>query len=130
VSTARVYNYQVKNAPPLREAKVSTKFLERTKTSQQKDRITAVVVNALIISFALFVACQFVRGTFLNVDRYITLNSKMANLEALNLQAIHQNAVLKKKYKNYNSPAGLEGLARDYLNLVGENEISIILKKS
>lgn len=130
MSTARVYDYQVKNAPPIKETTVSTKFLERTKTSQKHDRMTSVVVNAMIVSFALFVAFQFVRGTFINVDRYLTLNSKMTNLEALNVQASHQNAVLKKKYKNYNSPAGLEGLARDYLNLVGENEISIILKKS
>lgn len=130
MSTVRVLNQEVKTLRKVETPVVSEKFLEKKQSLQKKAKLTTIAINATMVCVAMFFAFQFARGTVINIDRYMTLNTKMDSLKALNSSAVYQNAVLKKKYQSYNSPEGLEGLARDYLNLVGENEISIVLKKS
>lgn len=130
MSTVRVLNQQVKTLKTIETPVVSQKFIEKTQDQRKKAQLYTVAIHASIACVAAFFIFQFARGTYINIDRYVTLNTKMDNLKALNASAMYQNAVLKKKYQSYNSPAGLEGLARDYLNLVGENEISIVIKKS
>lgn len=130
MSTVRVYQHQAKPYQKVDNTKVTTRFLEKQISFQKQEKLKTILVNGSLLCLALFLTIQFVRGTVINFDRYVTLNTKMAGMQALNLEATHQNEVLQKKYKSYNSPEGLEGLARDYLNLVGENEISVILKKS
>ncbi|MEW5820689.1 MAG: septum formation initiator family protein [Cyanobacteriota bacterium] len=130
MSTVRVYNYQVEQIRETNNTTVSKRFLEKQEQLKKQEKLNSLIINSLLISVAVFLSFQFIRGTYLNFDRYVTLNDKMSSLKALNINATYENDVLKKKYKSYNSPEGLEGLARDYLNLVGENEISVVLKKS
>ena len=130
MSTVRIYKHQVQTPKLVEKNTVSSKFIEKQLNSQKREKINSLIVNSILVGLALFLSVQFIRGTVMNLDRYLTLNTKMASLQELNTKANYQNEVLKKKFQSYNSPEGLEGLARDYLNLVGENEISIILTKS
>jgi cell division protein FtsB len=40
-------------------------------------------------------------------------------------QTQHDNQVLQNKIRVYTSPSGIEELARNYLNMVGENELPV-----
>lgn len=130
MSTVRVYKHQVQPKHTPANNNVSIKFLEKQRDFKKQAKLNSIVINSLIIALVAFVSLQLIRGTFINLDRYLTLNNKMNNLTQLNAKVTYQSAVLKKQYKSYTSPEGLEGLARDYLNLVGDNEIAIILKQS
>lgn len=129
VTTARAYREQYSAVPNYSDENVSLKFLEKQEQLKLHHKDRERLFKAAIIAVALFISFQLVRGTFFNVDRFVTLNSKISSLETLNKSATYQNAILKRNFKSYTSPAGLESLARDYLNLVGENEISVVIKK-
>ena len=73
--------------------------------------------------------CQIFRGIFLNVAKYITLNEQLNKLEKLNIAASDENNQLREQLKNYTSSKGIEALARDNLNMVGKNEVLVIIKQ-
>lgn len=78
------------------------------------------------LTFVLIICViQAVRGVYLNIAKYIILNRQYKKLEALNNDAIEKNQGLKKEYKNYLSPKGVEALARDELKMVGPNEMYV-----
>ena len=130
VPTLRVHKQSQETAPSYNVTEVSSRFLEKKASFQKQTKKNSLIVNGLLFILTVFLMFQFIRGTVINIERYMVLNSKMTDLKILNASAVYENNVLKKKFKSYNSPEGLEGLARDYLNLVGENEISVILKKT
>lgn len=133
MSTARALNYQTHQIQPQTESlttKHSSKFTEKRKHSQERERINALIATSLVLCLVSFASLQLFRGVLLNVDRFLTLNTKLDDLKKLETNSEYQNAILKKKYKTYTSSQGLETLARENLNLVGDDEISIILKKS
>lgn len=130
VTTARAYKEHYNSIPHSSEENVSLKFLQKQEKLKLQHNLKDLLLKTAIVFIALFITFQLVRGTFFNVDRFITLNTKISNLESLNKSATYQNTILKRNFKNYTSAAGLESLARDYLNLVGENEISVVIKKS
>ncbi len=130
MSTARVLQHKTQPQHRPDNTRYSPKFLEKQKSLQKQDKITSIALTAAIIAGLVFATAQLARGAFLNTDRYFTLNNKMSELNTLNKKANYENAVLKKNYKNYTSEEGVESLARDHLNLVRDNEISIIIKKS
>ena len=73
---------------------------------------------------------QMGRGICLNMEKCMTLDSKIHSLKAEKAVAEDINKSLTKQYRCYTSPQGVEALARDYLNLVGEHEISVVIKKT
>lgn len=79
----------------------------------------------------MLVICLFqsIRGACLNVAKYITLNSKFNKLEVLKGMATKKNEELKTQLKNYTTSQGVEALARDTLNMVGKDEVLVIIKE-
>jgi len=73
--------------------------------------------------------CQALRGLYLNVAKYITLNKQFSKLESLNINSKEKNYDLKQQLKNYTSSKGIEALARDNLKMVGKDEILVIIRE-
>jgi cell division protein FtsB len=130
VSTARVLEHYTQPQRKQNNTTYSPKFLAKQKSQAKQEQIQSIVLTCAIITGMLFVTFQLARGTFINVSRYLTLSTKMTDLQSLSQESNYTNAVLKKNFKSYTSPEGVESLARDYLNLVGDNEIAVILKQS
>lgn len=85
----------------------------------------------LIITIVLILCViQTLRGAVLNVQKYFSLNKQLKNLEGINNIVIQRNATLKKELRDFSSSKGVEELARDNLNMVGKNEILILIKES
>ena len=130
MSTVRVSTYQHQPKKSKYLDNISFKLLEKKIGVHDSQKLKLSLTNCLIICLVVFVCAQVSRGIYLSLDRYLTLSFKMNELQQLKNKATYQNAVLKKSYKNYTTPEGLEGLARDNLNLVGDDEIAIIIKNS
>lgn len=130
MSIVRVSTHQAQPKKVKQPDNISFKLIEKKVATQDKQKIKQALVHGLTLLLALFISVQVVRGIFISVDRYLTLSVKINELQQLNKKAVFQNAVLKKNYRNFTTPEGLEGLARDNLNLVGDDEIAIIIKNS
>jgi cell division protein FtsB len=84
----------------------------------------------LLITLVLGIALlQSIRGAYLNIAKYITLKKQMVKLESLNQKVKGKNEELKSQFENYTSSKGIEALARDNLNMVGKDEVLVIIKK-
>lgn len=79
----------------------------------------------------MLVICLFqsIRGACLNVAKYITLNGQFNKLNVLKGMAVKKNEELKTQLKNYRTSQGVEALARDTLNMVGKDEVLVIIKE-
>lgn len=87
-------------------------------------------VYYLFITILLLICLsQIVRGIFLNVAKYITLNQQLQKLEKLKVNAVNENNLLKEQLKNYTSSKGIESLARDNMKMVGKNEVLVEIKQ-
>lgn len=73
---------------------------------------------------------QAIRGVYLNTSKYIILNQQLDKLGSLNNLAREKNLELRKQLKNYTSSKGIEALARDNLNMVGKDEVLVLIKES
>ncbi len=79
-----------------------------------------------IICFATFHALKSIYGS---VQREIFLNGQIQALKNGQKQATEINKDLQGGLTSYSSPAGLERLARERLNLAGKDEILIRIGK-
>jgi len=79
-----------------------------------------------IICFAAFHALKSIYGS---VQRQIFLYGQIQALKSGQKQAIEINKDLHDGLTSYRSPAGLERLARERLNLVGKDEIMVRIGK-
>jgi len=96
---------------------------------QKKPKRKSVRIYYLLLSIVLIVCLiQGVRGLCLNVAKYVTLEKKLEKLREINISAKVKNRELKSEIKNYTSPKGIESLARDNLNMVGKNEVLVLIK--
>jgi cell division protein FtsB len=96
---------------------------------QRKPKRKSVRIYYLLLSVILIICLiQGIRGLCLNVAKFITLNKKLEKLHEINISAKIQNRELKSEIKNYTSPKGIESLARDNLNMVGKNEVLVLIK--
>jgi len=96
---------------------------------QKKPKKKSVRIYYLLLSIVLIICLiQGVRGLCLNVAKYITLEKKLEKLREINIAAKVKNRELKSEIKNYTSPKGIESLARDNLNMVGKNEVLVLIK--
>lgn len=87
-------------------------------------------IHYMLITLALTILIiQIVRGMYLNAIQYMVLKKQLNKLEYINQQAKEKNLELKKQLKDYTSKKGIEELARDNLQLVGKDEILVVLKK-
>jgi cell division protein FtsB len=99
----------------------------RTLQSRQRKRMTRgealfyLGVNIALIFGVLQCVRTFV-GDSLNLSR---LWHSKASVQTFHQQTQRENKQLQAKIKMYSSPSGIEELARNYLNMVGENELPV-----
>jgi len=89
-----------------------------------KKRTYYIIITIVLI---LCVA-QTIRGACLNVQKYFSLNKQLKNLESINDVVTQKNSDLKKELQNFSSNKGIEELARDNLNMVGKDEVLVLIK--
>lgn len=97
---------------------VQSKF---KKQPSQAQHVLCLIINAALI-FGLF---QCVRAVISDgFDLSILLRSQ-ASVQQYLAETKQEHQVLRNKIRIYSSPSGIEELARNYLNMVGENELPV-----
>jgi cell division protein FtsB len=95
--------------------------------SRQKKRMTrgegifCLAVNIALVFGIVQCARTFV-GDSLNLTR---LWHSQASVQTFNRQTVHEQKQLKEHIRVYSSASGIEELARNYLDMVGENELPV-----
>lgn len=111
---------------------MTTKKLEDMPSLSETSKTKKVYKQKVYYSFLSFVLIicliQVIRGVYLNIAKFITLNGKLHKLEQLNSQAQQTNIKLKRELKDYTSFKGVEELARNNLNMAGKDEVLVIIK--
>ncbi len=118
----------------MRINKTSKNSIPIEKGALSRNNIRKVYKKRFYYSFLtiVLIVCflQALRGAYLNVARYVTLNGKLQKLELIKKKATQKNNELKDQLKEYNSIEGIEAIARDNLKMVGKNEVLVIIKDS
>lgn len=91
-----------------------------------KQRLIKEIFIMAIICFASFHAVKSIYGS---IERQIFLYNQIQALKTAQKQALEANKDLSGGLNSYKSPAGLERLARERLNLVGKDEIMVRIGK-
>lgn len=94
--------------------------LQRKHTSRAEYILYAAINAALI--FGLIQCTRALIGNSINVSHLV---QSQASVQQFYKQTQHENQLLNDKIKLYSSASGIEELARNYLNMVGENELPI-----
>jgi cell division protein FtsB len=95
--------------------------------SRQKKRMTRgegffyIAVNVALVFGVLQCARTFIGDSF-NIARLLQSQS---SVQRFNHQTLAEQKQLKERIRNYSSPFGIEELARNYLGMVGENELPV-----
>ena len=96
------------------------------KSQHKKKTSRAEYILFLMINGALvFGLCQCVRALLhdsLNVSQLV---NSQTSVQHYFQQTRHEHQVLNDKIKIYSSQSGIEELARNYLNMVSENELPV-----
>ncbi len=72
---------------------------------------------------------QAIKSIYSSVERQVFLIGRCQALKETEKQALEVNKDLCDGLNSYHSPAGIERLARERLNLVGKDEIMIRIGK-
>lgn len=108
---------------------VTERQLKRSlvKKSHYKKRITrAEYILYLLINVSLvFGLFQCLRALVSDSWHLSWLMNSQSSVQRFYNQTQHENQVLQRKIKIYSSPSGIEELARNYLNMVGQNELPV-----
>jgi len=91
-----------------------------------KPRLLKELFLIAITCFAIFQAVKSIYGS---LDRQVFLLGQAQALKETEKQALEINKDLCDGLNSYHSPAGIERLARERLNLVGKDEIMIRIGK-
>jgi cell division protein FtsB len=95
--------------------------------SQYKKRTTRaeyflyMAVNAALV-FGMFQCARALIGDSFNLSQ---LTNSQTSVQKFFNQTKQENRVLNDKIRIYSSASGIEELARNYLNMVGQNEIPV-----
>jgi cell division protein FtsB len=96
------------------------------KSHYKKHTTRAEYILYILINAALFFGViQCVRALVSDSLHLSMLINSKASVQQFYTQTRHENQVLQTKIKTYSSPSGIEELARNYLNMVGENELPV-----
>jgi cell division protein FtsB len=96
----------------------------RSRSKKQTTRaeyILSIMINAAL----LFGLVQCVRALISESLHVSLLMNSQASVQQMFNQTRHENQLLQNKIRVYSSPSGIEELARNYLNMVGENELPV-----
>lgn len=80
-----------------------------------------LAVNAALV-FGMFQCARTLIGDSLNLSQLV---NSQASVQTFFTQTQHENRVLQNKIRVYSSASGIEELARNYLNMVGKNELPV-----
>lgn len=95
--------------------------------SRHKKRMTRgeglfyIAVNVALVFGVLQCARTFIGDSF-NIARLLQSQS---SVQKFNHQTLTEQKVLKDRIRVYSSASGIEELARNYLDMVGENELPV-----
>lgn len=106
---------------------VGERAFQRPLHSRQKkhaDR-SQYVLSLLINAALVFGMVQCVRALVVDAVQLSALVHSKASVQAFYAQTRQEHRSLNDKIKVYSSPTGIEELARNYLNMVGENELPV-----
>lgn len=91
------------------------------KQTTRGETLFYIGVNIALV-FGLIQCVRTFISDGLNVS---TLMNSQASVQKFYHQTQHENQVLHDKIRVYSSPSGIEELARNYLNMVGEHELPV-----
>lgn len=83
------------------------------------------VFHALINAALVFGLLQCVRTVVHGSFTLSQLLHSQAAVAQYHADTLRENRVLQNKIRLYSSPTGIEELARNYLNMVGKNELPV-----
>lgn len=109
---------------PVTERQLRRQSVTRSRNKKQTTRaeyILYLMINAAL----LFGVVQCVRAVISDSLHLSLLMNSQASVQQMFSQTRHENQLLQNKIKVYSSPSGIEELARNYLNMVGENELPV-----
>lgn len=106
---------------------VSEKAFQRPVHSRHKKHVSRsqYVLYVLINAALLFGLVQCVRALVVDALELSSLVQSKASVQAYYAQTRQEHRALNDKIRVYSSPSGIEELARNYLNMVGENELPV-----
>lgn len=82
-----------------------------------------------VLTFILAICLiQALRGLFLNIQNYFSLNGKISQLENIQQESKETNKTLKTQIKEFQSLKGVETVARNELKMAGKDEVLVIIK--
>ena len=119
------YEYQVQFTPS--ELPSVQPIPQKPLQSRQKKRMTRgegffyVAVNVALVFGVLQCARTFIGDSF-NIARLLQSQS---SVQKFNHQTLTEQKQLKDRIRIYSSASGIEELARNYLDMVGENELPV-----
>jgi cell division protein FtsB len=91
------------------------------KQTSRAEYILYILVNAALI----FGVAQCVRALFFDGLHLSSLLNSQSKVQSFYQQTRQENQLLQNKIRVYSSPSGIEELARNYLNMVGQNELPV-----
>lgn len=103
----------------------SEPFEKARKNRKEKHTFYSMLTFVLIICLI-----QAIRGAFLNVENYFSLNKKIAKLEQIKATSTEENQDLKEKIAEFKSMKGIEDVARNELKMAGKNEVLVLIKEN
>jgi len=109
---------------PVTEKQIRRQSVTRSRHKKQTSRaeyILYIMINAALV----FGLVQCVRALVNDGLHLSLLLNSQASVQQMLSQTQHDNQVLQNKIRVYTSPSGIEELARNYLNMVGENELPV-----
>jgi cell division protein FtsB len=103
----------------------SKPFEKARKTRKEKHAVYSLLTFVLIICLI-----QALRGAFLNVENFFSLNHKIAELQKIKVKATEENQDLKAQISEFKSMQGVEDVARNELKMAGKNEVLVLIKNN
>lgn len=94
---------------------------QQKKHTSRAEYILYIMINAAL----LFGVVQCVRALVSDSLHLSMLVNSQNKVQTFYTQTRHENQLLQNKIKVYSSPSGIEELARNYLNMVGKNELPV-----
>lgn len=109
---------------PVTEKHIRRQPITRSRNKKQTTRheyLLYILINAALI----FGLVQCVRALVNDGLHLSLLMNSQVSVQKLFNQTRHDNQVLQNKIQVYSSQSGIEELARNYLNMVNENELPV-----
>ena len=103
---------------PIRRTQVRSRQRKRT---TRGECLFYIGVN-IALAFGLIQCVRAFVGDGFNLSRLV---QSQASVQSFYTQTRQENQALHHKIAVYSSPSGVEELARNYLNMVGENELPV-----